>query len=937
MIPLPSGTITFLFTDVVGSTQLWEKNSEAMQLALAEHDSILKKAIESNSGQIVKKTGDGVLAVFTTAIDALKTVVAAQRMLLETSQAIKNSEAAQVWPLQVRMGLHTGEAELRGGDYYGQALNRAARIMSISHGGQVLLSDITAQVAREHLPEEITFLDLGEQSLRGFIRAEHVFQVVSPGLQKEFPALLSTVTITNNLPTQLTSFIGRERELREAREILFPSGPGREPGAQGARLLTLIGPGGTGKTRLSLQLAADILPKFADGVWFIELAALADPELILQTIGSVVNVRAQIGMPLREILIDFLRAKNLLLILDNCEHLVEACAQLADELLRSAPALKIIASSREALGINGEKIYRVPSLSSPDQEQDIRAGVEGFESIQLFVDRARSANPKFELTDKNQAFVAQICRRLDGIPLALELAAARVTVFSPEQIAARLDDRFKLLTGGSRTAMPRQQTLRALIDWSYDMLSEDERTLLRRLSVFSGGWAFEAAESTSPELDVLNVMSQLVNKSLVTMDEESREPRYRLLETVRQYARDKLLESGEAAEYRNRHLAYTVQLTERAELELFGSTALNWVEKLEAEHDNLRTAFEWGMEQDLIAVLRMGGALPYYWYRRGYETEARKWIQDALERIEALPGPEGEAARRQTAVIAKAWMAASFMASSQGDTMGALAAAEKCGELARQIGDKRMLATVFIFGGSTRMMSGNSPLPDETMDEILAIARESDDPFALGMAMSSYGLSRLVKGEDITKAHQYMADGLALLKDLPNRFGYTMSLFGMAMVARFQGRFDEARERFTDLLPIFQEMGDRHRTNMVYSEMAHMERLEGHYEKAVSMYRDTIREWNSLGHRAAVANQLECFAFIAKIHEQSERSVTLLGAAEALREKIKIPMSQIEQIEYDREVADLKANLDENEFKKFWAAGRALSMDQALAFALNPS
>jgi tetratricopeptide (TPR) repeat protein len=516
----------------------------------------------------------------------------------------------------------------------------------------------------------------------------------------------------------------------------------------------------------------------------------------------------------------------------------------------------------------------------------------------------------------------------------LELAAARVTVFPAEQIASRLDDRFKLLTGGSRTALPRQQTLRALIDWSYDVLSEDERALLRRLSVFAGGWVFEAAESICSDLDVLNLLTQLVNKSLVTMDDEGDEPRYRLLETVRQYARDKLMEAGEAESMRNRHLDYFVQLTEIAEQELLKNTALPWVNRLEAEYDNLRAAFEWGMENNVIAVLRMANALLFFWYRRGYETEGRKWVEEALECLQSVPAAEGEDARQRMIVAAKAWQAISFLASSQGDFTSSIAASRKCEELARQTVDKRLLATVLAFSASSKMMSGDPAYANEVMDEVLSIARESDDPFALAMSYGMIGLHMLLSTAETSKGNEYIEKGLALLKNTPNHFWQTMLLFGLGMTARFQGRFDEARERFTPLLAVFRDMGDQHRTNMIHSECAHMERLEGHHEKAIAMYRETILEWQRLGHRAAVANQLECLAFIAKAHEQPERAIKLLGAAESLREIIKIPMSEVEQIEYDREVADLKENLAEKAFTSLWADGRSMTMDGAIELAL---
>ncbi len=935
MTTLPSGTVTFLFTDMEGSTQLWEKHPEEMKSALAKHDAILKAAIETNHGHVIKTTGDGIHAVFEKAADAVNAAIAAQKILqsliLDNNVvSIRGADEQRPYSttsvqVKVRMGLHTGEAELRDGDYFGQTLNRTARIMSAGHGGQILISEVTAQVAREHFSHDISLLDLGEHYLKGLLEAEKILQVKATGLQSEFPPLNSIPIATNNIPTQLTSFIGRERELAEAEARL-----------EGSRLLTLIGPGGTGKTRLSLELASRNISKFADGVWFIELAPLADPALILQTVASALGVRAQAGMPLGDIVADYLRSKNLLLIFDNCEHLVEASAQLADELLHNAPQIKIIASSREALGIMGETVYRVPSLSLPDfRSLGDLGNLMRFESIQLFVERASAANPKFHLTDENASFVAQICSRLDGIPLALELAASRVSAFTPEQIAKRLDDRFKLLTGGSRTALPRQQTLRALIDWSYDILPKEECKLLMRLSVFAGGWIFEAAESMFPDIDVLELLPQLVNKSLATMDEEGDEPRYRLLETIRQYARDKLIESGEAAEMRNRHLNYFVRLAEASEEQIYGAMALQWVNRLESEYDNLRAAIEWGMDNNVMAVLRMAGALPNFWFRRGYENEGIQWIHEALERMKQLPEVEGEAARERLAIIAKSWQSVSFMAFSQGDMFNASAAAATSSGYARELGDKRLLAMVLTFELVSKMMSGRFQDVDSLMEEVLAIANESNDQYAIGMAYGMFGNRKMMLGQYDDESKSMVAKGLATLKNNQNRFGHTMVLFGMAMGSRFNGRFDDAREQFAPLVPIFHDMGDHHRTNMVRSEMAHMERLEGRHEKASAMYRETILEWKRLGHRAAVANQLECFAFIAKAHEKPERATHLLGAAEALRELINIDMSQLERIEYEREVADLKANMDEKYFTSLWAVGRSMTMEQAIQLALQ--
>jgi predicted ATPase/class 3 adenylate cyclase len=919
MTNLPTGTVTFLFTDIEGSTQLWEKYPEAMQGVLAAHDSILRAAIESNHGHIIKTTGDGVHAVFTIVVEGVNAAIAAQREF-QTSESLKASEVL----LRVRMGIHTGEAELRAGDYYGQALNRAARMTSAGHGGQILISEVSTQMAREHLPAGVSFLDLGEHQFKGLLRAEKIFQINVPDLQKDFPALISIKAAKNNLPVQLTSFIGRERELTEAKQKL-----------EGARLLTLIGPGGTGKTRLSLQLAADMVPNFSDGVWLVELAPLADPSLILQSIASILGVREQRGMPLLDIVLNFLRAKNLLLIFDNCEHLVEASAQLADQFLHIGPNIKIIASSREALGINGETVYRVPSLSLPGTAKVTPEALEGFESIQLFVERAQAANPNFNLTENNASSIAQICRRLDGIPLALELAAARVKVFSAEQIATRLDDRFRLLTGGSRTALPRQQTLRALIDWSHDMLSEEERALLRRLSVFADGWTFEAAEAMCPDIDAMELLTQLINKSLVIVEDQGEEPRYRLLETVRQYARDKLLEAGEAEQMRDRHLAHFHDLAVKAEPRLYGSEALKWVNRLEAEHDNLRTAMEWGLENHLISTLEMCVALPPFWFRRGMEAESMVLVEEALSRIHTLPRAEGNAKRQQTTLIANAWLAMGLLAFSRGDNKQAVAANEIAANLARQLGDKSLLAKALGFEASGRMVTGEVEGLDASIREGVAAASESGDYFAQGMMLGMFASRMMMSGYNLEAAKVYSDEALALLKKSDNRWGLTMILMSLGMAARYQGRMEEARSNLSVCLPIFHEIGDQHRANMIVSELAHIDRIEGRYDLAAQAYRATITEWERLGHRAAVANQLECFAFIAKRYEEAERAAKLFGAAEALREIINIAMTKVERIEYDQEVADLRTGMDDQAFVSLWMEGRGLSMEAAIELALE--
>ncbi|MGE5264534.1 MAG: ATP-binding protein, partial [Acidobacteriota bacterium] len=577
MNALPSGTVTFLFTDIEGSTALAQQYPDAVPALLARHQTLVREAVERHQGHVFQIIGDAICAAFRTAPDALNAAVEAQRALLRETW----SPAA----IRVRMGIHTGIAQagtvdvITGGYSGYSTLARVQRVMATAHAEQILLSNTTAELLRGELPAGIAMRDLGEHRLKGILNPERLWQVIAPDLPQDFAPLQTLNAIPNNLPIQLTSFVGREKEIVQLKHQLTTT-----------RLLTLTGSGGTGKTRLSLQVAAEVLDTFKDGVWFVELAPVADPALLPQTVAFALGVPEQPGRAILDLLIDHVRAKQLLLILDNCEHLIDACAKLVDKLLRAAPDLKIVTSSREDLGIAGETVHRVPSLSvfEPGQAPTLDAILHS-ECVRLFLERASAVQSSFQLTEKNAPSIAQICRRLDGIPLAVELAAARVKVFSPEQIASRLDNRFGLLTGGSRTALPRQQTLRALIDWSYDLLSEPEKTLLRRLAVFSSGWTFEAAEAVCAgegieQANVLDLLSHLVDKSLVVVEESDAEgARYRLLETIRQYARDKLLESGESVRVRDRHLAFYLEFAEHNEPNLFIPDEIEWLDRREPE------------------------------------------------------------------------------------------------------------------------------------------------------------------------------------------------------------------------------------------------------------------------------------------------------------------------------------------------------------------
>lgn len=582
--PIPPGTLTMLLTDVEGSTKLWEEHPSAMPEALRRHHGLAHQIIERHGGYRPPDQGEGdsVFAVFSATASAVACA-------LELQQAL----AAEPWPdqvvLRVRMALHTGAIELRDSrNYAGLALNRCARLRALAHGGQVLLSEATQALTALNLPAGASLQDLGVHHLQDLALAERVFQLCHPDLSTDFPALRSSDTKAHRLPLQLTRFVGREQALDEVRSTL-----------RAARLVTLTGTGGSGKTRLALQVAADLLEAYPDGVWFVELAGTADPTLVPRMVLSTIGIREQQGSLILDTLIHHLATKATLLILDNCEHLLEACAALADRLLRACAQLTILTTSREPLGITGEMVRRVPPLAVPAAALAPSAeSVAPFEAVQLFVDRAVAAEPRFALTDANAAAVAAICQRLDGIPLALELAAARLQARTVEQLRDRLEDRFRILTGGSRTALLRQRTLRATIDWSHDLLTEPEQLLFRRLSVFAGGFSLEAAEQVcsdsqvAPE-DVLDLLTRLVERSLVILETSHAHGRYRLLETLREYALEKLRTEDEEPELRRRHLMYCIAFAEPVEPALRGQDQQTWLERLHDELDNFRAAFEW--------------------------------------------------------------------------------------------------------------------------------------------------------------------------------------------------------------------------------------------------------------------------------------------------------------------------------------------------------
>ena len=940
---LPSGTITFLFTDIEGSTPLWESQPEAMRQALARHNAVLRQAVEAEHGQIFKIIGDAFQAAFARPAEAARAAVAAQH-------GLQTAEWGALGPLRVRMGLHVGPAEWQDGDYaVSHTLNRVARIMSAAHGGQVVLSAEMADLVQGDLPAGVSLRDLGQHRMKGMARREHLLQLDAPDLPGEFPPLATLDSIPNNLPVQLTSFIGRELELAEV-----------EGQVASTRLVTLTGSGGTGKTRLSLQAAEQSMPAFPDGAWLVELAPLADPAQVLPALAGVLGLQELPGQTLWGIVSNYLRAKTSLLVLDNCEHLVEACARLAEDVLRACPRVKILASSREALGVPGETAYRVPSLSLPQGDDVTRC-----ESARLFIARAQAALSRFAVTPANAPALAQICRRLDGIPLAIELAAARVKALSLEQIAARLDDRFQLLTGGSRTALPRQQTLRALIDWSYSLLSEPERLLCRRLAVFAGGWTLEAAEAVcgdkaeggrlKDELvqpsafrlhpsDVLDLLTRLVDKSLVVMDERGGEARYYQLETIRQYAREKLFEeSGTdtplrsqgagAAALRDRHLAYFVQVAEQAEPHLRGPAPLGCQNRLEADYDNLRAAVEWGLDRDPEAVLQLGGALHFFW-AYCYHFEARGWLEIALARVRTLPPVAGTAALARARARAYGYLAVGIVASSQGDGAGRLEGLAQAVAAGGEGADEMVLCLALTMQANYLSNALDVAGTRAAAERGLALARKLNEPTMTLMNLVVLGWALAASGDQAAQ-RAMLAEAIRLRPRAHGGYWLIGPFLFLGRDARARGDLSHAREHLQEVIHLTRLLDLTFVENIGLSELAHVDRQAGDFAAARAGYARTILVWKDLGNRGALANVLECFGFIASAEAQPERGARLLGAAEAIREAAGAPMLGYERAGYEREVAALRATLEPARLDEAWAAGRGLTLDQAVAFALG--
>ena len=893
---------------------MWEQDAPAMQAALARHDEILRDAIEEHGGYVFKTVGDAVCAAFATAPDALEAALRTQRSLAE-------EEWGESWPLRVRMALHTGAAEERDRDYFGPPLNRVARLLSAGHGGQTLLSLPTQELVRDQLPVGTELRDLGEHRLKDLARPERVFELLAPDLPAGFPPLRTLESRPNNLPMQPTPLVGREREVEDVRGRLL---------APEVRLLTLTGPGGTGKTRLALQTAADLLDEFEDGAFFVPLAALTDPELAVSEVAGVLGVRESGEQSPIEGIKDYLRQKQVLLLLDNFEQVLEA-ASVVTELL-GAPSVKVLATSRIPLGLYGEHEYAVPPLRVPDLKRlpDLGALTQ-YEAVRLFIERARAARADFSVTDENAPAVAEICARLDGLPLAVELAAARIKLLPPKAMLERLGSRLKLLTGGARNLPARQRTLRGAIEWSHDLLDEGERILFARLSVFAGGRTLEAIEAVCDAgrdlpVDALDGVESLLDKSLIRQEEGPEgEPRFVMLETIHEYAREKLQESGEAEEIRRLHAEYFLKLAEGAEPELKGPWQLEWLDRLEAEHDNMRAALEWSLGgADLELGLRLGGTLSWFWYTRGHFNEGRRWLEEALTKNRGA----------STEARAKALWGLGNLTSEQGDQERGETSLRDALDLYRGVGDKKGVADSLCSLGLTRMFRGDHEQAKALLEEGLAAARESGDQWSISYALNLRAASASDQG-DIEEANALWEEALASARKLGNTYRVIAVLSNMGYAQSVLGDHERAESLAAEVLILSREVKDTpsEATSLLDLGIAKMQ--GGEHERARALLEESLVLNRELGVNRNVAECLEVLAEVAGGREKNRRATRLWGAAQAWREATDNPWLPFERTLHEPYLAAARSRMDEADWAEAWEEGRTMSLEDAITYALE--
>jgi predicted ATPase/class 3 adenylate cyclase len=904
-----------LFTDIEGSTKLWEHDAQAMQAALARHDEILRDAIEERGGYVFKTIGDAFCAAFPTAPEALEAALESQRGLV-------SSEGEQIGPLRVRMALHTGAAEERDGDYFGPPVNRVARLLSAAHGGQVLLSLATQELVRDASPVDARLEDLGERRLKDLFRPERVFQITTPDLPSEFPPLRTLESLRNNLPLQPTPLVGREREVEEVCERLRQ---------EDIRLLTLTGPGGTGKTRLALQAAADLLEDFEDGVFFVYLAATTDPDLFLTQVAGALGLQESGDVPLEDLLKEYLGRRELLLVLDNFEQLLSA-VPLVGELLSAAPRLKGLATSRIPLGIYGEHEYAVPPLSVPDTKRLPPIEVlSQYEAVRLFIDRASAAKRGFEITSENAPAVAEICARLDGLPLAIELAAARIKLLPPKVLLTRLANRLKLLTGGPKDLPARQRTLRGAIEWSHDLLEEGEKTLFARLSVFSGGRTLEAieaicnAEGDLP-VDALDGVSSLLDKSLLVREETSEEEsRFVMLETIHEFAREMLQESGEAAEVSRLHAEYFLTFAEEAEPELEGPDQVAWMERLEADLDNFRAALSWLLEVgEAELALRIGAALSLFWRIRGHLSEGRRWLSEGLSGGDAAPA----------GVRARAMLVLGDLAWKQGDYPQGEEKLEASLALCREAGDRRGEAQALNSLGFIASEHNDLERAEKLLEESLALGRKASMPVVINSALNSLAALAAYRN-DYARATVLLEEGLGRARAAGDVRGIAIHTTSLGATAVVTGEFERAEALLQQGREMFWKLGDWLHVSVADLNLGNLALARNDFDLAEKQGLKVILDLQERADVFGIDGALDILASVTASRGEIRRAARIWGGVEGYRDARDIPWAPDEREMIEPRIDAARTRLDEADWTMAWEEGRAMTLDQAVDYALE--
>ena len=884
MPELPTGTLTFLFSDIEGSTRLAQEHAAEWPAILARHRSLMREAFAAHAGVEVGTEGDSFFAVFSSAGGAIAAAADALRRL-----------DAESWPddleVRIRIGMHTGEAAVQDGTYVGVAVHRAARIADLAHGGQVLLSAATRSLVVDSLPDGVTLLALGLHRLRDLESAEELSQLVIDGLPADFPPIHSIGSTPNNLPVQATSFLGRDEEIAEISALLGSS-----------RLVTLTGPGGTGKTRLSLQVAASVVDRYPDGVTFVPLGPISDVDLVLPTIAHEVGLSDRGGAQPMERLKAYLGERTVLLVLDNFEQILGAGPAVA-ELLSAAPGLSVLVSSRSPLHVYGEREFPVPPLDVPDPARlPPLAALSQYESVALFVDRARAAVPTFAVTNENAPAVAELCVRLDGLPLAIELAAARIKLLTPQQMLDRLGQSLTLLAGGSRDLPARQQTLRGAIEWSYDLLDDGDRRIFAAFALFVGGATFEAIDAVcvEPDLDVFECLSSLVDKSLIRRtDAAGGEIRFSMLDTIREYAAERLAESGRRDELRDRHGTWYLELAERVQPALMGPDKRLWLDRLTEEHDNLRAAHAWAIETGKPEIaMRLVASLWRFWQMRGYLVEGLERTRAAIDLPEAEQHPE---------CLVRALDAAGGLAYWTGDGQKASTFYGRALGLQRQLGNRAGEAWTLYSLAFTDTYWGN-------------VAQQGFSP------------------ERLETAAERMREAIEIYREIGDRLGMAQALWGEANVVWTQNppanspEFQRARDDALEALEIFVEAGDTFMTGWCTYTLGLLDLRVGDLPMAHERLATSLRIFRDAGDVTGYVLVLDALALHAERTGDRERAARLSGAVSNLERRTGTGLNPPNRVALGFDPGPLR---DGPETAGAWEEGTRMTADEAVDYALG--